>query len=147
MPLPRRGTAFITVTDSDKTGAAGIAQTLHDNGFRILATRGTAEAIARMGVPVQRLNKIGEGSPHVLDWIERGEVDLVVNTPTGVGARSDGCEIRRAAVDARDPLPDDARRRRLGGARDRARAARRRAARCCACRSCTASRAPGAASQ
>ena len=98
VPLPRGGTVFITVTDEDKTAAAGIAQTLHDNGFRILATRGTAQAIARMGVPVEPLNKLGEGSPHVLDWIERGEVDLVVNTPTGVGARSDGHEIRRAAV-------------------------------------------------
>ncbi len=98
VPLPRSGTVFITVTDSDKAGASGIAQVLHDNGFRILATRGTAEAIARMGVPVERLNKLGEGSPHVLDWIERGDVDLVVNTPTGVGARTDGWEIRRAAV-------------------------------------------------
>jgi carbamoyl-phosphate synthase large subunit len=98
VPLPRKGTVFITVTDSDKAGASGIAQTLHDNGFRILATRGTAEAIARMGVPVERLNKLGEGSPHVLDWIEHGDVDLVVNTPTGVGARTDGWEIRRAAV-------------------------------------------------
>jgi carbamoyl-phosphate synthase large subunit len=97
-PLPSSGTAFITVTDSDKPGAFAVAQILHDNGFRILATRGTADAIARMGVPVTRLNKIGEGSPHVLDWIERGDVDLVVNTPTGSGARSDGWEIRRAAV-------------------------------------------------
>src|SRR5207244_3972106 len=98
VPLPREGTAFIPVTDSDKAGAFAVAQGLHDNGFRIVATRGTAEAIARMGVPVQALNKIGEGSPHVLDWIERGDVDLVVNTPTGVGARTDGYEIRRAAV-------------------------------------------------
>ena len=98
VPLPSAGTAFITVTDSDKAGAFGVAQTLHDNGFRIVATRGTAEAIARMGVPVERLNKIGEGSPHVLDWIERGDIDLVVNTPTGFGARTDGYEIRRAAV-------------------------------------------------
>jgi carbamoyl-phosphate synthase large subunit len=97
-PLPSSGTAFITVTDSDKPGAFAIAQTLHDSGFRILATRGTAEAIARMGVPVQRINKIGEGSPHVIDWIERGDVDLIVNTPTGFGARTDGWEIRRAAV-------------------------------------------------
>jgi carbamoyl-phosphate synthase large subunit len=98
VPLPSEGTAFITVTDSDKAGAFAVAQILHDNGFRIVATRGTAEAIARMGVPVQRLNKIGEGSPHVLDWIERGDIDLVVNTPTGSGARTDGWEIRRAAV-------------------------------------------------
>jgi len=97
-PLPQSGTVFISVTDSDKDGAVAIAQSLHDNGFRILATRGTAEAIARMGVRVEALNKIAEGSPHVLDWIERGEVDLVVNTPTGSGARTDGWQIRRAAV-------------------------------------------------
>ncbi|HEY7891696.1 MAG TPA: carbamoyl-phosphate synthase large subunit [Solirubrobacteraceae bacterium] len=98
VPLPSDGTAFITVTDSDKPGAFAIAQLLHDCGFRILATRGTAQTIARMGVPVKALNKIGEGSPHVVDWIERGEVDLVVNTPTGSGARTDGWEIRNAAV-------------------------------------------------
>jgi carbamoyl-phosphate synthase large subunit len=98
VPLPSEGTAFITVTDSDKEGAFTVAQLLHDSGFRIVATHGTAEAISRRGVPVQGLNKIAEGSPHVLDWIERGDVDLVVNTPTGVGARTDGFEIRRAAV-------------------------------------------------
>jgi len=98
VPLPREGTVFITVTDSDKTGAFAIAQSLHECGFRIVATRGTAEAISHMGIPVQALNKIAEGSPHVLDWIERGDVHLVVNTPTGVGARTDGYEIRRAAV-------------------------------------------------
>jgi carbamoyl-phosphate synthase large subunit len=98
VPLPASGTAFISVTDSDKSGAVAIAQLLHDAGFAIVATRGTAEAITRMGVPVTPLNKIGEGSPHVVDWIERGDVDLVVNTPTGSGARSDGWEIRNAAT-------------------------------------------------
>jgi carbamoyl-phosphate synthase large subunit len=98
VPLPQQGTAFITVTDSDKAGAFAVAQSLHECGFQIVATRGTAEAISRMGVPVQTINKIAEGSPHVLDWIERGDVHLVVNTPTGVGARTDGYEIRRAAV-------------------------------------------------
>ena len=98
VPLPKQGTVFITVTDSDKSGAFAVAQSLHECGFQIVATRGTAEAISRMGVPAQALNKIAEGSPHVLDWIERGDVDLVVNTPTGVGARTDGYEIRRAAV-------------------------------------------------
>ncbi|HEV7937786.1 MAG TPA: carbamoyl-phosphate synthase large subunit [Solirubrobacteraceae bacterium] len=97
-PLPSAGTAFISVTDSDKPGVFAVAQILHDNGFRILATGGTAEAIARMGVPVKKINKISEGSPHVVDWIERGEVNLIVNTPTGSGARSDGWEIRRSAV-------------------------------------------------
>ncbi|HEX3391698.1 MAG TPA: carbamoyl-phosphate synthase large subunit [Solirubrobacteraceae bacterium] len=97
-PLPSGGAAFISVTDSDKAGVFAVAQILHDAGFRIIATRGTAQAIARMGVPAQPINKIGEGSPHVVDWIERGEVTLIVNTPTGSGARSDGWEIRRSAI-------------------------------------------------
>jgi carbamoyl-phosphate synthase large subunit len=96
--LPTGGTAFITVTDSDKAGAVAVAQTLHDLGFRIVATRGTSEAIERMGIPAVAIKKLGEGSPNVVDWIESGEVDLVVNTPTGSGARTDGWEIRRAAV-------------------------------------------------
>jgi carbamoyl-phosphate synthase large subunit len=98
VPLPSNGTAFITVTDSDKVAASWVAQSLHDSGFQIIATGGTAEAIERSGVPARRINKIGEGSPHVVDWIERGDVDLVINTPTGVGARTDGYEIRRAAI-------------------------------------------------
>jgi carbamoyl-phosphate synthase large subunit len=96
--LPAGGTAFITVTDTDKAAGAGIAAQLHDLGFEIVATRGTAQAIARMGVPVRTLRKVGEGSPHVVDAIASGAVDLVINTPTGSGARSDGWEIRRAAV-------------------------------------------------
>jgi carbamoyl-phosphate synthase large subunit len=96
--LPIEGTAFITVTDADKPAAAHIAGQLHDLGMRIVATRGTAQAISRMGVPVQVLNKLDEGSPHVVDWIERGDVDLVINTPMGTGARTDGYEIRSAAV-------------------------------------------------
>jgi carbamoyl-phosphate synthase large subunit len=96
--LPQAGTVFLTVTDSDKSAVVGIAVQLHDLGFRIVATRGTATAISRMGIPVDRLNKLGEGSPHVVDAIERGEVDLVINTPTGTAARADGYEIRRAAI-------------------------------------------------
>ena len=96
--LPTSGTVFITVTDADKPAAYAIAQALHDQGFSIVATRGTAEAIERMGIPVEVLKKIGEGSPNVVDRITAGEVDLVVNTPTGSGARTDGWEIRRAAV-------------------------------------------------
>jgi carbamoyl-phosphate synthase large subunit len=96
--LPDAGTVFLTVTDTDKSAVMGIAALLHDLGFRIVATRGTAAAISRMGIPVERINKIGEGSPHVVDWIEDGEVDLVINTPTGTAARADGYEIRRAAT-------------------------------------------------
>ena len=96
--LPQAGTVFVTVTDGDKLTVAGIAAQLHDLGFALVATKGTAQAIARWGIPVQRLNKLGEGSPHVVDWIERGDVDLVINTPTGTDARADGYEIRAAAV-------------------------------------------------
>ncbi len=96
--LPREGTLFITVTDNDKAAATQIAARFHDLGFRIIATSGTAQAVSRMGVPVTKINKIGEGSPHVVDYITRGEVDMVINTPTGSGARSDGYEIRNAAV-------------------------------------------------
>ncbi len=96
--LPGEGTVFITVSDTDKPAAVAIANTLHDQGFKIIATRGTADAIARMGIPAEAINKIGEGSPHVVDWIERGDVQLVVNTPTGSGARTDGYEIRSAAI-------------------------------------------------
>ncbi len=96
--LPSRGTVFITVTDTDKPAATQLAARFHDLGFRIIATRGTAQAISRMGVPVTAINKIAEGSPHVVDYIRNREVDLVINTPTGSGARSDGYEIRTAAV-------------------------------------------------
>ena len=96
--LPNQGRAFITVADGDKPAATGVATILHDLGFEIIATRGTAQAIRKMGIPAETINKIGEGSPHVVDWIERGEVDLVINTPIGTGARTDGYEIRSAAI-------------------------------------------------
>jgi carbamoyl-phosphate synthase large subunit len=96
--LPREGTVFITVTDTDKAAATQLAARLHDVGFEIVATGGTAMAIERMGVPVRRINKLHEGSPHVLDLIGKRECDLVINTPSGSGARADGHEIRTAAV-------------------------------------------------
>ena len=64
----------------------------------MIATGGTAQAISSMGVPVTPINKIGEGSPHVVDLIRERRCDLVINTPTGSGARADGYEIRTAAV-------------------------------------------------
>ncbi len=96
--LPRAGTLFITVTDTDKAAASELAARFHDLGFKIVATRGTAQAVSRMGIPVEAINKLSDGSPHVVDYIRNGEVDIVINTPTGSGARSDGYEIRSAAV-------------------------------------------------
>ncbi|CAN5558146.1 carbamoyl-phosphate synthase large subunit [soil metagenome] len=97
--LPQAGTVFITVTDGDKPGASAISARLQDLGFRIVATAGTAQAMRGMGARVDAvLEKVGDGSPNVVDWIEEGEIDLVINTPTGSGARADGWEIRRAAI-------------------------------------------------
>ncbi len=96
--LPESGTVFISVTDTDKAAATQLAAQLHDLGFDILATGGTAQAISRMGTPVKEINKIAEGSPHVVDMIEERHCDLVINTPTGSGARADGYEIRSAAI-------------------------------------------------
>ncbi len=97
--LPHEGSVFISVCDTDKPAATQLAARMHELGFRILATSGTAQAISHMGVPVQKLNKIGEGSPHVVDCILAGDVDLLINTPVGISARADGWEIRRATVE------------------------------------------------
>jgi carbamoyl-phosphate synthase large subunit len=96
--LPSSGSVFITVTDTDKPAATQFAARFHDLGFEVIATGGTAQAISAMGVPVTRINKLGEGSPHVVDLIRERRCDLVINTPTGSGARADGYEIRTAAV-------------------------------------------------
>jgi carbamoyl-phosphate synthase large subunit len=96
--LPQEGTVFITVTDTDKPAATQLAARFHDMGFGIIATKGTAQAVSRMGIPVKSINKLAEGSPHVVDYIRERKVDLVINTPTGSGARTDGYEIRSAAV-------------------------------------------------
>jgi carbamoyl-phosphate synthase large subunit len=96
--LPQSGAVFISVTDGDKPAATQLAAGFHDMGFRVLATAGTAQAIRRMGVPVERMKKLSEGSPNVVERIDSGQVDMVINTPTGSGARADGYEIRRAAI-------------------------------------------------
>jgi carbamoyl-phosphate synthase large subunit len=96
--LPTEGAVFITVTDTDKPAATQIAARFHDLGFEVIATGGTAQAISSMGIPVTPINKIGDGSPNVVDLIRERHCDLVINTPTGSGARTDGYEIRTAAV-------------------------------------------------
>jgi len=73
-------------------------------GWTLTATRGTAEMLRRVGLPVDTLNKVSEGAPHILDEISKGQIDLIVNTPLGRQAHSDGDEIRRAAVRYKIPL-------------------------------------------
>ncbi len=102
--LPLEGTVFISVNDFDKSAALKLARDLHRLGFRLVATRGTAAFIARAGVPVEPVNKVSEGSPHVVDLIRRGEIHLIINTPYGPVAHSDGAAIRTAAVRYGVPL-------------------------------------------
>jgi carbamoyl-phosphate synthase large subunit len=104
-PLPTSGTAFLSVRDDDKHALVEVAETLAGLGFRLLATSGTAYALAAAGLavePVRKVTEPGEG-PTVVDLIRRGRCNLVVNTPFGSGARTDGYLIREAALVARVP--------------------------------------------
>jgi carbamoyl-phosphate synthase large subunit len=105
-PLPSEGTAFLSVRDADKPAAIEIARSLSRLGFRLVATAGTAHALAAAGIGVERVRKVTEGGEGatVVDLVRRGHCDLVVNTPFGgSGARSDGYLIREAALTARVP--------------------------------------------
>jgi carbamoyl-phosphate synthase large subunit len=96
--LPRRGTAFLSVRDRDKPAAIKLAQLLLDRGFDIIATGGTAVALAKGGVPCRRVNKVREGRPHVVDMIKNEEISLIVNTTEGKQAIRESHSIRAAAV-------------------------------------------------
>jgi carbamoyl-phosphate synthase large subunit len=101
--LPREGNIFISVDDRHKRGIAELAQKLADLKFSLLATGGTADSLEAAGVPVTRVKKLAEGKPNLLDYFADKAVALVVNTPSGKHARSDGGKIRAAAVQAGVP--------------------------------------------
>jgi len=96
--LPTSGTLFISAANRDKRAILLPARRLAELGFTILATRGTAAVLSRSGVPVSTVLKRSEGSPNATDLIAEGRVDLVINTPFGRGARTDGYFIRTAAA-------------------------------------------------
>ncbi|MBO0798671.1 MAG: carbamoyl-phosphate synthase large subunit, partial [Blastocatellia bacterium] len=96
--LPLTGTAFISVNDNDKKNAVRVAKRLHEIGFRIIATRGTAGYLNEAGVPCDRVYKVNEGRPNVVDLIKSDEIDLIVNTPLGRSSFYDEKAIRRAAM-------------------------------------------------
>jgi carbamoyl-phosphate synthase large subunit len=97
MPLPLEGTVCISVNDFDKATIARIARHLHRMGFKLMATSGTAEWLEKVNLPVGAINKISQGSPHILDAMEAGRIDLMINTPLGSQAHSDGAKIRSKA--------------------------------------------------
>jgi carbamoyl-phosphate synthase large subunit len=90
--LPEKGTVVITVKDADKVRAVAVAQELHRLGFQIVATRGTAAAVAAAGVPVKVVNKVKDGRPHIADMVKAGEIQLVFTTVD---------ETRQAIADSR----------------------------------------------
>ena len=102
--LPTKGRVLITVHDMDKAAVTKIARDLHQMGFEIVATRGTVDWLKRINVPAQVINKVSEGSPHVVDAVAKGEINLVINTPLGKRAVDDGQFIRAAAIRYRVPL-------------------------------------------
>ena len=104
-PLPVAGTAFLSVRDADKRAVVQVAGELAELGFKLLATAGTADTLASAGLEVERVRKVTEegSGPTVVDLIRRGRCNLVINTPQGSGARTDGYLIREAALVARVP--------------------------------------------
>ncbi|HLU38681.1 MAG TPA: ATP-grasp domain-containing protein, partial [Planctomycetota bacterium] len=97
------GTVFLSVRDEDKRHIVSLAGKLQDLGFKLLATSGTARALNNSGITAERVFKIHEGRPHVLDLIKNNQVTLIVNTPSGRLERSDDRLIRSAAVALKVP--------------------------------------------
>jgi carbamoyl-phosphate synthase large subunit len=96
--LPKGGRAFLSVREVDKQHVAALGKMLHEIGFSLVATRGTARVLEEAGVPVEVINKVKEGRPHIVDCIKNKEVDLIINTTEGVQAVADSFTIRREAL-------------------------------------------------
>jgi carbamoyl-phosphate synthase large subunit len=101
--LPREGNIFISVADRHKPAAVELGRRLAELGFSLLATSHTAGTLEAAGIPVRRVKKLSEGEPNLLNYMAEGDVALVVNTPSGKGARTDEGKIRAAAVGAGVP--------------------------------------------
>ncbi len=103
MALPDRGRVFVSVRDEDKAAICQIARRMRNLDFEVIATDGTARAISMARIPVQRVNKVTEGSPHVVDAMTRGDIQIVINTTHGAQAIRDSYAIRRHALLGRIP--------------------------------------------
>jgi carbamoyl-phosphate synthase large subunit len=107
--LPTSGTVFVSVADRDKRSIVFPVKRLAELGFQVLATAGTATVLRRNGIGATVVRKYSEGrgeagEPTIVDLITEGKVDLVVNSPSGQGARADGYEIRAATTAADKPI-------------------------------------------
>ncbi|MBZ2165580.1 carbamoyl-phosphate synthase large subunit [Methanobacterium spitsbergense] len=98
MELPKKGKLFISVRDSDKNSIRDIVEKAETLGFELVATSGTAEAVENH-VKIDKIRKVSEGSPNIRDAVVNGEIDLIINTPSGKQSADDGYYIRRMAVE------------------------------------------------
>ncbi len=103
LKLPMEGTVLISVNRKDKAEVAEVAKKFHEDGFRIVATGNTCDLINAAGIPAEKVKKIYEGRPNVLDMITNGRIDLVVNSPVGKEGVHDDSYLRKAAIKAKIP--------------------------------------------
>jgi carbamoyl-phosphate synthase large subunit len=97
--LPRHGgMAFLSVREMDRGGVVSVAKRLSENGFKLIATRGTAAVLQAASLDVEVVNKVNEGRPHIVDLIKNGKIQLIVNTTEGRQAIADSATIRRSAL-------------------------------------------------
>ena len=101
--LPLEGTVLISVNRKDKAEVVEIARSFADDGFSIVATGNTYEMIREAGIPAERVNKLYEGRPNILDMITNGQLDLIVNSPVGKDSVHDDSYLRKAAIKAKIP--------------------------------------------
>jgi carbamoyl-phosphate synthase large subunit len=103
-PLPRKGKVFISVKDTDKEGVIPVAREFVKLGFEIISTSGTADALTKAKIKVTKVFKIHEGRPNVLDRIKNGDINFIINTPSGKIPREHEVVIRNAALAAKIPI-------------------------------------------
>ncbi|PYJ13247.1 MAG: hypothetical protein DME93_04270 [Verrucomicrobia bacterium] len=103
-PLPKKGKVFISVKDTDKEVVIPVAREFVKLGFEIISTSGTADALTKAKIKVTKVFKIHEGRPNVLDRIKNGDINFIINTPSGKIPREHEVVIRNAALAAKIPI-------------------------------------------
>lgn len=101
--LPREGAVFVSVKDEDKASITAAVRELSEAGFTIVATGGTADHLERAGIPVELVNKVAQGRPHIVDRIKDGDIALIFNTTEGWQSLKDSQPIRASAVNQKIP--------------------------------------------
>ena len=99
--LPLEGTVLFSVNRKDKAEAVDVAKSLHEDGFKIIATEGTYNIITEAGIPAEKIKKLSEGRPNILDYITNGQIQLIINTPVGKDSVHDDSYLRKAAIKAK----------------------------------------------